>query len=51
MNRISLTPPWKFATSHFINPKVPFHPVRDFEPISLIVKYPIIMCLFLWNPV
>jgi tripartite-type tricarboxylate transporter receptor subunit TctC len=31
------------ATSHFINPKVPFHPTRDFEPISLIVQYPIVM--------
>ena len=33
------------ATSHFINPKVPFHPVRDFEPISLIVQYPIAMAV------
>jgi tripartite-type tricarboxylate transporter receptor subunit TctC len=33
------------ATSHFINPKVTFDPVRDFEPISLIVKYPIIMAV------
>ena len=33
------------ATSHFINPKVTFHPIRDFEPISLIVKYPIIMAV------
>ena len=33
------------ATSHFINPKVPFHPTRDFEPISLIVQYPIIMAV------
>ena len=31
------------ATSHFINPKVSFHPVKDFEPISLIVQYPIVM--------
>ena len=31
------------ATSHFINPKVSFHPTRDFEPISLVVKYPIVM--------
>ena len=33
------------ATSHFINPKVPFNPVRDFEPISLIVQYPIVMAV------
>src|SRR5687767_6649604 len=33
------------ATSHFINPKVPFHPTRDFEPISLIVQYPIAMAV------
>jgi tripartite-type tricarboxylate transporter receptor subunit TctC len=31
------------ATSHFINPKVSFHPTRDFEPVSLIVQYPIVI--------
>jgi tripartite-type tricarboxylate transporter receptor subunit TctC len=33
------------ATSHFINPKVSFHPTRDFEPISLIVQYPIVIAV------
>ncbi len=33
------------ATSNHLNPKVSFDPVRDFEPISLIVQYPIVMAM------
>jgi tripartite-type tricarboxylate transporter receptor subunit TctC len=31
------------ATNIFLNPNLSYHPVNDFEPVSLVVQYPVVM--------
>src|SRR5947199_1825922 len=31
------------ATNVFLNPNLSYHPVNDFEPVSLVVQYPVVM--------
>ena len=33
------------ATNIFLNPNLSYHPVNDFEPVSLVVQYPVAMAI------
>src|SRR6476646_11947622 len=33
------------ATNTFLNPNLSYHPVTDFEPVSLVVQYPVAMAI------
>ena len=33
------------ATNTFLNPNLTYHPVNDFEPVSLVVQYPVAMAV------
>ena len=33
------------ATNNFLNPNLSYHPVKDFEPVSLVVQYPVVMAM------
>jgi tripartite-type tricarboxylate transporter receptor subunit TctC len=33
------------ATNIFLNPNLSYHPVKDFEPVSLVVQYPVAMAI------
>lgn len=33
------------ATNIFLNPNLTYHPVKDFEPVSLVVQYPVAMAV------
>ena len=33
------------ATNTFLNPNLTYHPVTDFEPVSLVVQYPVAMAI------
>jgi len=33
------------ATNTFLNPNLNYHPVNDFEPVSLVVQYPVAMAI------
>jgi tripartite-type tricarboxylate transporter receptor subunit TctC len=33
------------ATNIFLNPNLSYHPVKDFEPVSLVVQYPVAMAV------